>query len=313
MNKKLPKVKIDFHTWSNISGEVRRWAELGQQRDGRPLECVFYPLTTVRLEKDRAITPFDEIGLDDVKQFTIGSVFIPPEQYTDYSSYAASFSAPIGHEKEMQEFFTKAIKEELKWKPQLYFLGPGHSHPFSIGNTSPSSTDINHHMLPYLRKNQQLLGFNFSLAIIIVQSPKVKLNHDDRYSEWQACAFALDENQKVQNLGIAEIEGSNDLLQPFYHSRDGEMWESLQKSFLGEKLIEHERWPGGWTSFLIRESQEQATLVMLPPRFPSRPPIKQSISLVTKQAGESEFWNCGRGYKNYCLGEVNNARYLKQA
>ncbi|MBI4850983.1 MAG: hypothetical protein HY819_04055 [Acidobacteria bacterium] len=312
MSKNLPKVIIDSRAWTIISNEVGKWAKIGREKQATPFECVFYPLTTVRLNKEKPLTPFDDVLLKDVKQFNIGSVFIPPEEYTSYSSYAASFCAPFGQEKEMKEFFTKAISEELKWKPQFYFLGPGHSHPFSIDTTSPSSTDINHHMLPYRRRNEELLGFKFSLAVIVVKN-RVIANEANNYLAWKAATFALDENNQVQNLGIAEIGYSNDLLQPFYQSRDGETWETLQKAFLGEKLIEHERWPGGWTSFLVRQTEETATLVMLPPRFPAQAPIKQTISLVTKEFSKSEFWYCGRGYKNYCLGEVNNARYLKQA
>lgn len=310
MDKGFPKVFIDPKAWLSIVNEVERWAKLGNETQGAPFECVFYPLITIKLRKEIPLTPFDEISLKDVKQFAVGSVFIPPTEYTNYSSYAASFYAPKGQEEEMKGDFTKAIREELKCKPQFYFLGPGHSHPFSVGATSPSSTDINHHMLPYKEKNEQLLGFKFSLALIVVRD---FLTDPNNFFNWTACAFAVDENNQVQNLSIAKIGSSSDTLQPFYRSSEGETWETLQKAFLGEKLIEHERWPGGWTSFLIRETQETAILVMLPPRFPTQPPVKQPISLITKQAGDSEFWYCGKAYKNYCLGEINNARYLKQA
>ncbi|KAF0248848.1 MAG: hypothetical protein FD167_1747 [bacterium] len=307
----LPKVKISYRVWTVITNEVAKWAKIGKESYQSPLECVFYPLTAISLNKKRALTPFDTVNLKDIRQFTLGDVFIPPEQYTNYSSYAASFSAPMGQEQEMQQVFAQGIETKLKKNPQFYFLGPGHSHPFSVGTTSPSSTDINHHMLPYRNKNEELLGFGFSLAIIVTQHPK-PIAFDERY-KWQACVFALDEYNQVQDLGVAETEGFNDLLQPFYYSHDGNTWETLQKAFLGEKLIEHQRWPGGWTSFLIRENEEKATLIMLPPRFPTQMPVKQTISLITKQAGESEFWDCGRGYKNYCLGDINSVHYLKQA
>jgi hypothetical protein len=313
IRKNLPKVVIENQVWSRISMEVEKWARFGKEKQGSAFECVFYPFTTVKLLNNEPLTPFDDVQLNNIKQFTVGAVYIPPEEYANYSSYSASFLAPTGQEEEMKEVFNRAIKEELKSKPQFYFLGPGHSHPFSIGSTSPSSTDINHHMIPYKLKNQELLGFKFSLALIVVQNEKVSPRENNSFSNWKACAFALDENNKVQNLGIAEIGSSIDTLQPFYYSRDGETWEALQKAFLGNKLIEHERWPGGWTSFLIRQTEEKATLVMLPPRFPIAKPIKQSISLVNKEAGQSEFWYCGKGYKNYCLGEVENVRHLKQS
>lgn len=311
---KLPKVIIEPTVWKNITAEVAKWAIRGKNLGASPLECVFYPLTAISLRKERPLTPFDTINLIDVEQFSVGSVFIPPEKYANYTSYSASFSCQNETENTMQEVFTKAIEQEIKLQPQLYFLCPGHSHPFAIGTTSPSSTDIEHHMRPYKRKNEELLGFRFSLALIIVQEPSQKdivLQSIYNQYAWRACCFALDENEKVQNLGFAEIANNNQYFTPFYQSRQGNTWESLQKAFLADRLIEHERWPGGWTSFLIKDNPENATLVMLPPKFPSQQAIKQSISLVTKQAGQAEFWNCGRAYKNYNLGEVNNARYVR--
>lgn len=316
-----PKVKIGWQTWVQIAQEVSKWAEHGKELGKDPLECVFYPLTQVVLSKNRTFTPFDTISLSDVEEFIISAVFIPPHKYANYSACAASFVAPNGDLEKMQKVFTEGIDLQLMFHPQLYFLGPGHSHPFSVDSTAPSTTDINHHMQPYRLKNEKLLGFRFSLALIVVQTSdnvlcELKKGYPSnyfKYLNWQACAFVLDENEKVQNLGIAKISKHNELpTKPFYRSSKGTIWESLQKSFLGEKLIEHQRWPGAWTSFLIKQDLENATLVMLPSNFPIQPAVKQTISLVTKQASSAELWSCGRSYKNYCLGEVNNVNHPRE-
>ncbi len=306
---KRPIVKISWQAWKEISQEVNKWAKQGKE----PLECVFYPLTEVIFAKNKALTPFDTIDLKDVEEFIIRSVFIPPDKYTNYSSYAASFIAPSEDSTKMQTVFAEGIDAKLRSFPQLYFLGPGHSHPFSVDSTSPSLTDINYHMRPYRLKNENLLGFRFSLALIVVQTSdnvleelKFEFSFEQlEYLKWQACSFVLDENQKLQDLGIAKVISNKKLLtKPFYYSTKGNAWENQQKLSLGNRLIEHQRWPGAWTSFLIKQSLELAMLVMLPPRFPIQPAIKQSLSLTTKQASSAEFWNCGRSYKDYSLGEI---------
>jgi len=186
---KLPKVIIEPTVWKNITAEVAKWAIKGKNLGASPLECVFYPLTAISLRKEQPLTPFDTIDLTDVEQFSVGSVFIPPEKYANYTSYSASFLNDT--ENAMQEVFTKAVEQEIKLQPQLYFLCPGHSHPFAIGTTSPSSTDIEHHMRPYKRKNEELLGFRFSLALIIVQESSQKdIVLQSIYNQYALVSFA---------------------------------------------------------------------------------------------------------------------------
>jgi hypothetical protein len=209
----------------------------------------------------------------------------------------------------MEQVFNEGVRRINERFPQLLFFGPGHSHPFSIERTSPSFTDVEHHIRPYRRKNEELLGCRFSLALIVVQ--------DRSRRGWQACAFAMNGEGELRFLGIAQVlpgfhrKINRARATPFYRTRRGRIWEALQKAQLRDKLIEHERWPGGWTSFLIRRDQEEATLVMLPPRFPREAPLEQQISLTTRQAGPVLQGFHGMAYRLYELGGNSNGQYPK--
>ncbi|MEW6731965.1 MAG: hypothetical protein AB1489_11620 [Acidobacteriota bacterium] len=299
---KLPSVLIDAQVWATISAEVSYWSQRGQRTIGSPLEAVFYPLAAVNLRTECVRTPFDPIELRDIDHFTIGGVYLPPREFADYTSCSAKFRAHacIGNEQTMEQIFNEGVAAINRRYPQLLFLGPGHSHPFAVARTSPSTIDINHHILPYHRKNAELLGYFFSLALIVVQ--------DTTRRGWQVCAFATDSEQRVRELGIARVVASDHIAikharaTPYYRTRRGKVWELLQKAQLRDQLIEHERWPGGWTSFLIKRDAETATLVMIPPRFPRQSPLQQTISLATKQAGEVNCWQVSGSYRRYSLG-----------
>src|SRR5207249_7974806 len=154
------------------------------------------------------------------------------------------FKAMDGNDELMKRIFTEGVSRINNFYPQLIFLGPGHSHPFAVDKTYPSLTDITHHIRPYKRKNEQSLGYSFSLALIIVQ--------DRSKRGWQACAFAMDSREQVRDLGLARVIPTyfpaikRARATPFYRTRRGRIWEAVQKAKLRDKLIEHERWPGGW-------------------------------------------------------------------
>jgi hypothetical protein len=99
---------------------------------------------------------------------------------------------------------------------------------------------------------------------------------------------------------------------PFYYTRRGREWENAQRARLRDKLIEIERWPGGWTSMVIRLDQDNAKLLMLPPRFPTEPPLEQTISLIDHKASAVTRWNFGRAYQNYKLGENAYGNLVKE-
>jgi hypothetical protein len=287
-----------------IAKEVSYWAELGKQQGGGALESVFYPLAAIKLRDHYPRTPFDPIDLTNVAHFAIGGVFLPPRGFANYSSYAAGFQAKDPEQAvRMQQVFRSGVAAINRFYPRLLFLGPGHSHPFAVSDTAPSSTDITHHILPYHKKNTEWLGCRFSLALIVVQTA-------DRQG-WQACAFATDHREHVHRLGVAEVITTQHpaikdaWATPFYHTRRGRKWEQQQKSLLGDKLLEHARWPGGWTSFLIKEEETMAQLVMLPPGFPLQTPLKQQVCLESRLPGEVLHWQAGRAYKNYVLGGSN--------
>jgi hypothetical protein len=307
MSNILASVLIDEPTWIRICSEVSHWADIGLKEKKRPLESVFYPLTAIRLRNDRKLTPFDMVELSDVEEFVICDVFLPPREFADYGSHSAQFRALDGDEQGMQRIFTEGVGAINTRHPQLLFLGPGHSHPFSQGWTNPSGTDIEHHIRPYRRKNEDLLGCRFSLALILVR--------DRSGRGWQACAFAMDGHGYIRGLGIAKIVSADHRAittarsTPFYRTRRGRIWETKQRALLRGRLIEHERWPGGWTSFLVRQDEETASLVMLPPRFPRQPPLVQKISLKEKRAGNVEPWRLGVCYKNYNLGGEGDVLY----
>jgi hypothetical protein len=303
-----PMVLIDEDAWQTICNEVTYWAERDRNIGGAPLESVFYPLTGVQLRHDALRSPFDPIELEDVKNFAVSKVFLPPREFTDYTSHSAQFNAH-GQIEKMQQIFNNGISSINARYPQLLFLGPGHSHPFAVAETSPSRTDIEHHIRPYRRKNEELLGHRYSLALIIAQSPRNSRN------PWQACAFAMDGNERVINLGIARVVNSSHwamrmaCARPYYRTRLGARWEFHQLSRLRDRLIEQARWPGGWTSFLIRGEAEKANLIMLPPQFPLHPPLQQEISLIDRQASKLMIANQGRAYRNYQFGGNDNGDY----
>jgi hypothetical protein len=309
IKEKLPSVLIGQQAWEKICAEVSYWANKGKREGRGPLESVFYPLAAVKLQEYPFRTPFDLIELSDVKQFIIGDVFLPPREFVDYSSCSAQFRAREGDEERMQKAFSDGVSEINRLFPQLLFLGPGHSHPFAIDDTFPSRTDVEHHIRPYRRKNEELLGFNFSLALIIVQ--------DSSRRGWQACAFAMDKEEQLRYLGLAQVLPKRHRkincarAKPFYRTRRGRIWEARQKAQLRDRLIEHERWPGGWTSFLIKHDQQEATLVMVPPRFPRESPLEQNISLATRHAGSVSKTYRGTAYRSYELGGKCNGQYPK--
>lgn len=301
--KKYPSVLISYDAWRLITSEVSHWAKLGKLRGGGPLECVFYPLAAIQTRAQIKRTPFSKFDLADVERFVVAEVFLPPREFTEYSSYSALFRARHTSTEEMCAIFNKGVSEINARYPQLLFLGPGHSHPFSVGTTAPSQTDIDHHIRPYRHKNEELLGLRFSLALIAVQSGKGK--------GWSACAFAMDENEQVVNLGVAKIADYYDtavvsaLSRPYYRTRRGRRWEVRQMLSLKDRLLEHERWPGGWTTFLIKQDNDTARLVMLPPRFPAQPPLEQIVSLSDRRFSDLELRRFGRAYSNYMLGGEN--------
>jgi len=308
-NERLPSVFIDEPTWKKISKEVSYWANLGKKQGKGPLESVFYPLAAIKLRGYPFRTPFDLIELSDVEYFVVGDVFLPPREFVDYSTASAQFRAPNGNVAAMQRIFNEGVSAINQRYPQLLFFGPGHSHPFSVERTSPSQTDIEHHIRPYRRKNEELLGCRFSLALIIVR--------DRSRRGWQACAFAMNGDEHLRFLGIAEVlpwfhrKINCARAAPFYRTRKGRVWEARQKALLRDQLIEHERWPGGWTSFLIRKDEEKAKLVMLPPRFPRESPLEQEISLSTKEAGQVTELYLGTAYRGYEFGGNGNGHYPK--
>src|SRR5690242_10128634 len=106
--KRLPIVLIDENAWQTICDEVTYWAERDRDIGGLPLESVFYPLTAVTLHIDVVRSPFDPIELTDIKYFAVGRVFLPPREFTNYSSHAAGFNAN-GQEERMQQIFNKGI------------------------------------------------------------------------------------------------------------------------------------------------------------------------------------------------------------
>jgi hypothetical protein len=296
-SQNFPSILISFPTWKKIVAEVAFWANHGQQQQGHPYEATFYPLGTVQLRQPAMVGPFTPIRLSNVSEILLDEVFLPPRQFTQYTSTSAQFSNLAASE--LTQDFQQAMQLALARRAQLLFLGPGHSHPFAVDNTWPSYTDIHGHMLPYRQQNEELLGLEFSLALIVVQRafgrqagfPISKATEPYRAdpTTWQACAFAIDETRQLQALGKARIVSDNHpqmrqaRRRSFFQTRQGRRWEKQQQAALGSKLLEHARWPGGWTTFLIQQTPTAAQLLSFSPYFPQVAPLQQTVQLQQRK------------------------------
>lgn len=297
MNTSLPKVIITKDCWKKISAEVTKWAHYGEAKCGSPYEAVFYPMVSLQLHKESNITPFCDIELSDVAAFVVADVYIPPAEFTCYDVTSARFQTHDGNQEKMDLAFQDGLSAINRRDPRLLFFGPGHSHPFAINKTYPSSTDVNYHIRPYRRKNEELLGCRFSLALIVAK-------RSDR-KDWQACAFAMNGREEVIDLGIAQILDRQDssmrtaLMRPYYQRIKGRAWETKQKNQLGKALLEFARWPGGWTTFMIEQDQDKAKLVIVPPDFPFTTILIQYISIKDRQVIKTIPLSLSHKYQNY--------------
>lgn len=291
------RVVILEPVWKRICRETHYWAERGIACGQGPMESVFYPL--VHIELKRARTLFDRCDLEDVERIVVCDVFIPPRRFTSYTPYSASFRDDDA--KELYWTFNRGVARINARHPRLLFIGPGHSHPFAQDYTSPSGTDLRHHILPYLRKNSELLDLRLSLAIILARS-------DDG---WVACCFAADAYGVVRDLGRAVIvprgHHRDCFRLPYYRKARGLRWESSIRAKLAERLVELERWPGGWTSLIYRASAEESVLLVLPPSFPKSAPVAR---LLTEQGhspcGEIDL---GERFRDYSLKRIEERVY----
>lgn len=291
----LPKVTILARAWKKICQETDFWAN----RSDTALESTFYPMVALQPKIGRTLC--DSCRLEDLSQIVICEVFLPPRQFASYSQYSASFR----HDASINSIFHEGVSKINKRYPQLLFLGPGHSHPFAIGYTYPSSTDLRCHILPYLNKNSALLDIHLSLAIILARNDE----------GWNPCCFAADENQ-VWDLGKAEISDSHKchyLKQPYYKTVRGQDWEQSLRSELGDRLIELERWPGAWTSLAFYSKTCDAILLLLPPSFPIQPIVARVLHNAV--ISSNFVINLGTSFSKYKLTKIEetaNERCLRK-
>lgn len=289
------RVAILEPVWRRICCEAQYWADRGVACGRMPMESVFYPL--VHLELKKAKNLFDRCDLEDIERIVVCDAFIPPRRFTCYTPYSAKFR----DDKDQQLYwvFNRGVSRINARYPKLIFIGPGHSHPFAVDRTRPSETDLHHHILPYLRKNSEMLDLHLSLAIILARSG----------NGWTACCFAADAAAIVHDLGNASIipHKSEPFRLPYYRKVRGQRWESSIRAILGERLVELERWPGGWTSIIYRVSSEELALLVLPPNFPRAAPSARLLTL--EGSSPPREINLGVCFKDYSWKRIEEMTY----
>lgn len=290
------RVAILEPVWRRICRETQYWADRGIACGQGPIESVFYPL--VHLELKKAKTLFDRCDLEDIERIVVCDAFIPPRRFASYTPYSAGFR---DNGEDLYWTFNNGVARINARHPQLLFIGPGHSHPFAVDHTRPSGTDLHHHILPYLRKNSEMLELYLSLAIILARSG----------SGWTACCFAADAFGVVRDLGKAVIVPRSQYRDafrlPYYRRVRGRHWEASIRSKLGERFIELERWPGGWTSLIYRVSSDESALIVLPPGFPRSAPVAR---LLTRHSSSPcREIDLGVRFRDYSLKRIEEGVY----
>lgn len=236
------KVVVAQSCWNAIELELSRVA---------PREGVLLPL--IAIEHTRQ--PCAPIQLADISTLAIADVrAVPPELQESSPVHVAALPRA-------DAWADATVLPLVRRSPRLRAAAYLHSHPFAYGTTSPSSSDIDGHMLPLLARNAEC-GLFASFSFIAC----------DR---WKLPCFAMDAHRRVVPLGDTEIvDDADPIITRARTQRPPRFWLKRWKQRLRARgLAPHvDELFDGWTRARITLDAGRVLVVLFPLDFPHAAP-----------------------------------------
>ncbi|MBN2499023.1 MAG: hypothetical protein JXR96_30820 [Deltaproteobacteria bacterium] len=171
------------------------WRQIREELDRvYPAEGLAIPLVWLRLRAGRR-NPCAPVRLADIRGLVVArAVLVPPELQVNSAARVAVIRDAT------DALVNREIERLVQAHPRLRACAYLHSHPFARGRTWPSSgldCDYEGHMLPLLRRNRHC-NLETAFSFIACRSRSDPAG-------WKLQAFALDDQQRVVDLGFARV------------------------------------------------------------------------------------------------------------
>jgi hypothetical protein len=249
------RVVVAQSCWTAITFELDRVA---------PREGVVLPL--IALEHQAA--PCAPIRLADITSVAIADARCVPA-HLQHNALLRVAALP-----QADAWADSVVLPLVRRYPRLRAAAYLHSHPFTDARTWPSGGDIDGHMKPLLARNRACSLFaSFSFIAC---------------GRWKLPCFAMDEAQRVVELGDAEIvDDADPIIVRARTERAPRFWLKRWKQRLrGRGLSVHvDELFDGWTRAKIALDAHRVQVVLFPIDFPTEAPL---YFVVDRRTGRAE-------------------------
>ena len=249
------RVVVAQSCWNAITFELDRVA---------PREGVVLPLIAL----EHRAEPCAPIGLGDITTIAIAEVRCVPAELQDNALLRVA-ALPRS-----DAWSDSVVLPLVRRSPRLRAAAYLHSHPFARSRTWPSGPDIDGHMLPLLARNREG-GLMTSFSFIAC-------------GRWKLPCFAMDERQRVVEVGTAEIvDDADPIIERARARRPARFWLKRWKQRLRARGIAPriDELFDGWTRARVDLDAHRVLVVLFPLGFPDEAP---RYFVVDRRTGRSE-------------------------
>jgi hypothetical protein len=256
------RVVVAQSCWNAITFELDRVA---------PREGVVLPLVAI----EHRAAPCAPIGLHDITSIAIADARCVPAGLQENTLLRVT-ALPSS-----DAWADAVVLPLVRRSPRLRAAAYLHSHPFAWERTSPSGGDIDGHMRPLLARNRDC-GLLASFSFIAASSSSRACGR------WKLPCFAMDDRERVVELGDAEIvDDADPIIERARASRPPRFWLKRWKQRLRSRGLAPriDELFDGWTRARIDLDAHRVLVVLFPLAFPDETP---RYFVVDRRTGRSE-------------------------
>ncbi len=266
-----PTILISASCWRQMSAELDRVA---------PAEGVMVPLVALEMVRPEH-NPCARIELTEIARLVIARlVTVPPELQVNRG-------ARVHVLPRTNRAVNGRLEREIARRPRLRACSYLHSHPFAVGTTRPSrgwGCDYEGHLLPLWRHNRRG-GLDTSFSFIACRHPA---------GGWRLLGFGLDDEQRIVDLGPAEIVSDADpavqralLLGLWDRPADRAVLRRWRRELHRKGLNpRHEELFGGWQRLIFNLDHGRRGVALVPIEFPA---VEPQLWVVNGAPGARRF------------------------